>query len=161
MPGSVDRTRRSCLLASPSMRELLLTIHILAAAAWIGGGLFASLSFRQLVKTKGVKSIAALEESLGSKFFGSAVGLLLLSGIGLVLVADEFGFGEMFVLIGIGVVVVNGIVEGAFVAPRAKKITEADEDRSADYLKLLTEGSMVQLALMVFAVWAMVAKLGL
>lgn len=161
MPGSVGRTRRSCLLASPGMRELLLTIHILSAAAWIGGGLFASLSFSQLIKTSGLKSIAALEETLGSKFFGSAVGLLLLSGIGLVLTADEYGFGEMFVLIGIGVVVIDGVIEGAIVGPRAKKLTEAAEDRSADYLKLLTQSSAVHLVLLVFAVWVMVAKLGL
>lgn len=142
------------------MREVLLTIHILSAAAWIGGGLFASLSFKHLIKSIGMKPVAALEEALGSKFFGTAVGLLLLSGIGLVLTAEEYGFGEAFVLIGIGVVVVDGIIEGAIVGPRAKKLTESGDDRTSDYLKLLTQSSVVLLLLLGFAVWAMVAKLG-
>jgi hypothetical protein len=122
--------------------------------------LFASLSFKHLIKAVGMKPVAAIEESLGSKFFGTAVGLLLLSGIGLVLTADEYGFGETFVLIGIGVVVVDGIVEGAIVGPRAKRLTEASDDRSLDYSKLLTQSSVVLLVLLGFAVWAMVAKLG-
>lgn len=143
------------------MRELLLTIHILSAAAWIGGGLFASLSFRQLATTMGLKPLAALEESLGTKFFGTAVGLLVLSGVGLVLTAEEFGWGDAFVLIGIGVVVVDGILEGAVFGPRAKKLTESTEDQTAEYVRLLTTGSLAHLVLLVFAVWAMVAKLGL
>jgi len=109
-----------------------LTIHVLSAAAWIGGGLFAALSFGQLATSVGLKPLASLEESLGTKFFGAAVGLLVISGVGLVLTADEVGWGDAFVLIGIDVAVVDGILEGAVFGPRAKKLIESSEDRTCE-----------------------------
>lgn len=140
------------------MREFLLIVHILAAAAWIGGGLFSLTSFPTLARQVGVKEVGALDESIGSKFFGSAIVLLLLSGIGLVLTSDAFGWGDAFVLIGIGVVVTEGALQGAVFGPR---MTEAYESGSLSRFRqqFRTSGA-VSLVLVVLAVWAMVTKIG-
>jgi hypothetical protein len=122
--------------------------------------LFASLSFAQLSKTNSMTRIAELEKALGGKFFGTSVLLLILSGVGLVSTSDAFGWGSAFVLIGIGVVLVDGALEGAIFGPRLKKAAETGDAHGQQYRRILTFSSVSHLALVVFAVWAMVAKFG-
>lgn len=140
------------------MREFLLIIHILSAAAWIGGGLFSLVSFPALARQVGVKEVGRLDESIGSKFFGSAMVLLLLSGIALVLTSDAFGWGDAFVLIGIGVIVIEGALQGAVFGPRMARAYES-ESLSAFGQAFKISGA-ASLALVVAAVWAMVTKIG-
>lgn len=142
------------------MSEFLLVVHILAAAAWIGGSLFAGVSFAGMASTLGLKSLRSLDESIGTRYFGTAVGLLVLSGIGLVFSSDQFGWGDAFVLVGIGVVVVDGILEGAIFGPRLKRIAESETEDLTAFRRLLSSSTISHLALFVLAVWAMVVKLG-
>jgi uncharacterized membrane protein len=159
-PRPQGSTGYDLVLGFPVVRVLLLTIHILAAATWIGGGLFASLSFAQLSRTNSMTRIAELEKALGGKFFGTSVLLLILSGVGLVSTSDAFGWGSAFVLIGIGVVLVDGALEGAIFGPRLKRAAETGDADGQQYRRVLTFSSVSHLALVVFAVWAMVAKFG-
>jgi uncharacterized membrane protein len=94
------------------MRDFLLVVHILAAAAWIGGSLFAGYSFSFLAAIRDLKTVKSVEEGTGGKFFGTAVVLMFLSGAALVMISDRFGWGHAFVLIGIGAIAVEGILEG-------------------------------------------------
>lgn len=142
------------------MSEFLLVVHILAAAAWIGGSLFAGVSFAGMASTLGLKSLKSLDESIGTRYFGTAVGLLLLSGIGLVFSSDQFGWGDAFVLIGIGVVVVDGVLEGAIFGPRLKKHAESESEDVTAFRRLLSVSTVSHLALFAIAVWAMVVKIG-
>lgn len=142
------------------MKEFLLTVHILAAAAWIGGSLFAGVSFASMASNLGLKSLRSLDESIGTRYFGSAVGLLVLSGVGLVLTSDQFGWGDAFVLIGIGVVVVDGALEGAIFGPRLKTIAESETGDLGAFRRLMSVSALAHMALFAVAVWAMVVKLG-
>lgn len=142
------------------MREFLLIVHILAAAAWIGGSLFAGVSFSAMASKLGLKSLKSLDESIGTRYFGSAVGLLLLSGVGLVFSSDQFGWGSAFVLIGIGVVVLDGALEGAIFNPRLMKIADSDDEDLAGFRRLMSVSTLSHMALFVLAVWAMVVKVG-
>lgn len=142
------------------VKEFLLIVHILAAAAWIGGSLFAGVSFAGMASNLGLKSIKSLDESIGTRYFGTAVGLLLLSGIGLVFSSDQFGWGDAFVLIGIGVVVVDGILEGVIFGPRLKKLAESETEDLLTFRKLFSVSTVSHLALFTIAVWAMVVKIG-
>ena len=142
------------------MRDGLLTIHILAAAAWIGGGLFATVSFTRLAESIGLKRLAALDNAIGTKFFGTSVVLVLLSGVGLVLTEDSFGWTDAFVLIGIAVIVIDGILEGVIFGPALKRLSEADEEDPAAFSRKLTQSGVIHLVLLAFAVWAMVSKIG-
>ena len=95
------------------MRDILLSIHIIGAAAFIGGGAYSLAVFPGNVKEIGIKAALARDEAMGNKFFGTAVGILLLSGILLVLDSDVYGWGDAFVLIGIGVIGLSGVDRGA------------------------------------------------
>jgi uncharacterized membrane protein len=140
------------------MREFLLIVHILSAAAWIGGGLFALTSFPKLASQVGVKEVGHLDESVGSRFFGIAIVLLLLSGIGLVLTSDAFGWSDAFVLTGIGVIVVEGALQGTVFGP---KMTEAYESENLNaFRQTFRISGIASLALVILAVWAMVTKIG-
>ena len=143
------------------MRELLLTIHILAAAAWIGGGLFAGVSFSKLATQMGLGPLRALDDSVGPKFFGTAVGVMVLSGAGLVMMSETVGWGSVFVLVGIAVVVLDGVLEGAVFGPRLRRIADSETGDVDEFRRTMTWSSASHLALFAFAVWAMVVKLGL
>lgn len=82
----------------------MLLFHVLGAAAWIGGGLFAMFAFTRLVNSGDEGAGSALERIAAGadRYFGPAAVVTLLTGIGLVLVSDAFGWGDAFVLIGIG-----------------------------------------------------------
>ncbi len=144
-----------------AMRDLLLTLHILAAAAWIGGGLFASVSFSKLATEMGLGPVQELGESVGAKFFGTAVGVMVLSGAGLVMLSETFGWGSVFVLVGIAVVVLDSVLEGAVFGPRLKRIADSDGGNVDEFRRTIAWNSASHLALFALAVWAMVVKLGL
>ena len=144
----------------PPVRALLLTLHIIGVAGWLGGGLFASISLASLARTIGLSRAVALDSSLGNKFFGTAVVLVVLSGIGLVHTSDAYGWGAAFVLIGIGVVLADGVLEGAVFGPRLKRLAAAGEERTDTYLRTLAVSSAIHIALLVFALWSMVVRLG-
>lgn len=142
------------------MREFLLVIHILAAAAWIGGSLFAGYSFSVLGSLRDLKTVKSVEEATGTKFFGAAVVIMFLSGAALVIVSDRFGWGHAFVLIGIGAIVVEGILEGALIGPRLNRIADSDTPDVETFRRTLAGSTLVHLTLFAVVVWAMVVKLG-
>ena len=144
----------------PLLRDLLLTVHVLAAAAWIGGGLYATFALPRHAANSGAKRAVAVDEALGGRFFGAAVVLVVVSGIGLILVSDVYGWLSTFVLIGFGVVIADGALQGLVFGPRMKKMGESEEDLSESDRRTLRLGSGVQFALLVLAVWVMVIKLG-
>ncbi len=142
------------------MRTLLLTLHIVGVAGWLGGGLFSSVSLAALARTLGVKRVIALDAALGARFFGSAVGLVALSGVALVLTSDAYGWGTTFVIIGLAVIVADGLLEGAVFGPRLKAMAATPDVPLADYRRFMFWSSAIHLALVVFALWSMVARLG-
>ncbi len=141
------------------MRNLLLTIHILAAAVWVGGGLHAALSFPRHAANSGLTKALAVDEALGGRFFGAAMALLVLSGVWLVTISDTFGWGSGFVLIGIGVIVAEGVLQGAWLGPATKRLVAAG-DSETSVPSFFKWGAATSFALVAFAVWAMVAKVG-
>lgn len=142
------------------MRDFLLTVHILAAAAWIGGGLYGYLVFTRHAATSGAKKALAVDQALGGRYFGTAVGLVILSGIGLILVSPVYGWLTPFVLIGFGVVIADGTLQGVVFGPMGKRLAGHEGDLPGPDKKKLRMGTAFQIALFVFAVWTMVIKLG-
>ena len=142
------------------MRDVLLTIHILAAAGYIGGGAYSLFVLPGSVREMGLKTAMAKDQSLGNKFFGTTVGVLLLSGIGLILDSDVYGWGDTFVLIGIGVIVVSGIIEGVSLAPATKRLVEAGDESPATIKRFIWRHGSVPMVLIGFAFYVMVTKLG-
>lgn len=154
-------TRASFEVASWRMEAFLLTVHIMAAAVWIGAGIYAGFSYPKHAANGTLRGVIAVDVKLGSIVFGAAVGLLLLSGVGLVMISDVFGFGHAFVLIGIAVIVVSGIAEGVVFGPATKRTAEAEAGGSREIDPVFRWAPLVYIALFGFTVWAMVTKLGL
>ena len=116
------------------MLETLLIIHILAAAAWIGGGLLNLFIGPKMAQSGGETALNWLRAIVeaAAKYFIPAGTLTLLSGIGLVLVDDAYDWSAPFVWIGI-VVLALGLVS-AVLAPAAKRALAAAQ--AGDFPKL-------------------------
>ena len=142
------------------MRNLLLVIHIVAAGAWIGGSLYSAFANSRQAADAGVAKVVSMMDYFGARFFGAAVAVLVLSGVGLVITSDVFGWGTAFVLIGIGVVVLDGAFEVGILDPALKR-SATREPSAGPFGRTVKMGGAVHFALLVLAVWAMVVKPGL
>lgn len=77
-----------------SFYTVLLFVHLLAAAAWVGGGFMFNLVAERAVKSDDPVRISNLlqdAEHVGKKYFGPATGVTFLAGLWLVLEGD-WGF---------------------------------------------------------------------
>lgn len=148
------------------MHETLLIIHILAAATWIGGSLTIMFLSRRL-RANSHEAGAGLMEAfmqMGKMYFPPAAVVLLLTGILLVLDSSDHGFEDAFVAIGIAVVIAGaflGIKVFGPLAQQAKQGHDEKDDAAVDraYRRFARFG-VLELALLTFAVVAMVTTLG-
>ncbi len=144
--------------------DWLLFLHILSAAVYIGGAVAVTVQAtgaaempRQFLKMA----------DLAGRAIGIGAALTLVTGIGLVLESDFYGFSITFVLVGIGAILIAGAVEGMYSSRKLKAAKAAvEDDEGADASNVgesLRQVMMVNvgvLALLVFAIWAMVFKPG-
>ena len=86
---------------------------------------------------------------------------MLLYGVALVLSSDAYGWGTAFVLVGLVVVALDGALEGAVFGPRLKRLAAAVDPSVTEFRRLSVVSTAVHVALLAFAVWEMVVRLGL
>lgn len=115
------------------MQETLLILHIVAVAAWLGGALVTIFVGPRMGRAGGETSLtwARLARELSMKFFNPAAILVLLTGIGLVLNSDAFGWSDAFVTIGFVAIVLTAILGMSVMAPTGAKVIGALE--AGDY----------------------------
>lgn len=88
-----------------TLYRILLFIHVLAAAAWAGGGLYNylhGLSVRAAKDPARMASFAYESQEFASKYFAPAALISALSGIWLVIEGD-WGWGHFWILFGLAV----------------------------------------------------------
>ncbi len=146
------------------MEEGLLILHILSAAAWIGGGLYSWYSFTQLAKAgpEAGDSVSRLSET-ADRYFGPAAGLTLLSGIALVVFVDPWGWTDTFVLVGLGVFLFSAVWQPLVankVQSRLLSSIGGGETDTRSAIAGFHRTAAVDVAILVVAVWAMVTKVG-
>jgi hypothetical protein len=149
------------------MTEFLLIIHILSAAAWIGGGLLSGFVAPRLARS-GIEGAplawALVAAEAGMKYFNPAGILTALSGVGLVLTSDIYGWSDTFVSIGLGVAIAAALIGGLAHRPGSVRIIAALE--SGDYAAAAGEGKKAAIwgtvtsGLLIVAVIVMVLKTG-
>ncbi len=143
------------------MRNVLLILHILGAAAWIGGGLYGWFSYSRLAKAgagSGLRAVAGAAD----RYFGPAAVLTLLSGIALVWTQDAWGWSDTFVLVGIGVFVFSAAWQPLVASKVEERFLDA-VDGQGDLVSASRSVNLtmaVDLAVLLVALWAMVVKLG-
>ena len=156
----LDRDTYDCYV----LRSFLLFIHIVGAAGWIGGGLFAMFGVGNLARAGGPgngRAIEVLVEKAGI-YFGAMFALVILGGVGLVITQDQWGWTDTFVWVGIGAIVVSGVWQGLYASKADAKLLEAVKNESQDRLEALSKWrrtAWVDVAILLVALWAMVTKL--
>ena len=147
---------------------VLLFVHVLAAALWVGGGAMLHLIAERAVKSDDpgrIRILLADAEHTGKTFFGPASGVTLVAGIWLVLEGD-WGWDHVFILAGIlGVLISMGIGFGAL-QPASIKVGQAlanggtitEEVRSG--LKRMQALSRIDTLILIVVVFLMTVKPG-
>lgn len=154
------------LRCHPAMNDLLRILHILFAAAWLGGGLLTGFAAPRMARNGASASLgwARVSAEAGRKYFNPAGILTVLTGIALVMVGDLYQWSDTFVSIGLGAAIATALV-GAFAhRPGSTRIIAALE--SGDYETAATEGKKAAIwgavtsALLIVVVVVMVLKTG-
>ena len=148
------------------MSETLLVIHVLAAAAWLGGGFLNGFVGPRMAKAGGEAAIGWLRvlTDAAAKFFLPAAVVVLLSGILLVTVDDAYDWSAPFVGIGIAVAVIGIILAWFVLRPAAQRALAAAS--SGDFQTAASNGKRAGMVgqilgiLLVLTEIAMVLRLG-
>lgn len=148
------------------MSETFLIIHILSAAAWIGGSFLLAFAGPRMARAGGPASgawVGVVLEAV-TRYFTPAAALTLLSGIGLVLVEDQWNWSNAFVGIGIVAVVVALAIAHMNNVPGLRAVLQAAQagDMNAvavNARKVVVGGATISLIL-IFTEIAMVLRLG-
>jgi len=148
------------------MREVLLILHIVAAAAWLGANGAQFLIVPRMMRSGNQAAEAWMTTfvRLGRVYYTPAAIVVLATGVGLVLDSSLYDFENMFVVVGVLMVVVGGALFGAVYAPQGR--LAADAYRSGDTsagqaqtARIIRIGTM-ETVLLVLTVAAMVYRWG-
>ena len=148
------------------MDDVVVVIHILFAAVWIGGSVFLAFAGPQFRKIGGPAALGWLKVVLEAvpKLLAPAALLTGLSGVTIVLVQDEWDWGDPFVGIGITVVVVVLVIGLGMNTPNLRKALAAleagDMPAAGAALQRVATAGMVVILLLIFAEYVMVTRLG-
>lgn len=148
------------------MRNFLLVVHIAAAGIWLGASATQMVVAPMLTRQSGEVASAWMTASmnLSKRLYPIAGTAILAAGIGLVLVSDVYEFTDVFVGIGIVVIVVAGLLGSRLFTPVAAQA--ADAYRSGDTTagraasSKIARFGLLDVVLLLVAITAMVAKWG-
>ena len=144
------------------MRDWLLILHILGAAAWIGGGLYAWFAYTQIAKdwTRSGGALQTLAKG-ADRYFGPTAVLTLLTGIALVWTQDPWTWNDTFVLVGIGVFIFSAVWQPLVASKTEARLLEAVETGGdvPAAMRVASRSMAVDVAVVHVALWAMVVKL--
>jgi hypothetical protein len=148
------------------MRDILLWLHIIGGGTWFGANMAQSFIGPKLMANRETAPgwLRAVEKASGP-LYGAASGLLLVSGIILVLISDgAYSFGSVFVTIGIAVVIIGGALAGLVFNRKTRQMIglfESGQEAQvpAIYRSLAVWGTIDTLLIAV-AILAMVSKWG-
>ena len=147
-------------------REILLVLHIAGAGTWLGANIVQAV-VPPLTARHGVAALAGwyrTTSALSSRLYVPAAILILLTGVLLVLDNDAYGFGELFVTIGFGMIVLGALLGQFVFGPGGEEAARAveSEDQTAirSTVARLTRFGLVDTLLLLFTITAMVLRLG-
>jgi hypothetical protein len=132
---------------------------------WLGTNVAQMLIGPKLVNGgAGLPWLKAVDKASGP-IYGSASGLILLTGIYMVLSNDAFSFGSTFVGIGFAVVIIGGALAGLVFARKTRQaiglFESGDTAKAMPVYKSISSWAVLDTALVAFAILAMVSKWGL
>jgi uncharacterized membrane protein len=149
-----------------ALYDWLLFLHILAAMLWLGGITVVGAFAVRILRTGEPGATAGFLGSL--RVIGPLVlapAPLILLGMGIWMVAEQWEFDQTWVSLGFGLFFVAFLIGAAHqsrAAIAAEKASKAgDDDAALRHLRRWAYGMAVILVLLVVATWDMVFKPGL
>ena len=147
------------------MSDIVLWVHVLAAGAWVGTNVVQAVA-PPLMQRGGIAAEVAWFRAMSdfeNRIYTPAGVVILLTGVELVRSTGR-SYGDPFVLIGIAAVTVGVGLGVAVFGPAGRSAGEAlesgDREAAAATLARLRAFGIVDTVVVVFAVFAMVSKLG-
>ena len=149
------------------MRDVLLIIHILGAAAWFGANVVQTMVNPTIGRAGSTVAAHWLRTTvkMGTRLYSPAAVVILLSGIGLVLVSEGvYEFSDLFVSVGFLVVIVGAALGMAVFAPTGRKAADAYEAGDTEAVQAsehrLALFGILDTVLLVVVITLMVLRLG-
>ena len=150
--------------------ELMKTFHVLAAVIWVGGA--ATLQVLAIRATQAsepgrIAAFAKEAEWVGMRIFLPVSVLLLALGIGMVINEEAWGFGDTWILIGLGGILFSILVGALFLGPESGRIGNLIDAEGGDSpevtrrLKRIFLISRIELVILMLIVDDIVIKPGL
>lgn len=148
--------------------EALVVVHVVMAAAWLGGGIVFMVAATWAWGSRDAARVLTLSElgdHAGTRVFAPAAFLLLGSGIWAV-IEGNWEFGDTWVSIGFTGWVVGLVIALAWHNSEGRRIRDAVADGGVDGPRARSVArtglwvGAAELAVLLVVVWAMVAKPG-
>lgn len=150
-----------------TLYKLLLFVHVLTAAIWVGGAVMLKVQSARALKSDPNRAaeLALETEHVGKSILMPASIVLLVAGLWMVFEGD-WGFGPLWVKLGLAIYVVSAVAGAVFIGPLYKQVGELRaEGGSGDAeitarLQRISNLSTIDLGLLVAAVYVMTVKPG-
>lgn len=147
--------------------QLVLWIHILAAASWFGGGVATQIGGEVFASEPDASRAGwyRLVLRLGQILYTPAAVVVLITGVLLVTGNEAYGFGSTFVSIGFLTVIVGAGLGMAVYGPRSRAASEAlesgDSGGAAAAIARIRQVGLLELGLLAITIASMVWKWGI
>jgi uncharacterized membrane protein len=149
--------------------ELWKYLHVVSAIAWVGGAIAIFVLQTRLGSAgdrAGLMAVGGQMEWMGKRYYAPIAAVTLITGIGAVASSNVYGYGDVWVIIGLaGIAVTMGIGLGV-IAPTGKKLlaegakTPPDPGAMAALSGRIRALTLVNTAILLIVVWAMVTRPG-
>jgi hypothetical protein len=147
-------------------REILLVLHIAGAGTWLGANIVQAV-VPPLAARQGVATLAGwyrMSSALSSRLYVPAAILVLITGVLMVLDSEAYGFGELFVTIGFGMIVIGALLGQFVFGPGGEDAARAIESENRAAIRSavgrITRFGLIDTILLLFTITAMVLRLG-
>jgi len=146
--------------------EIYKFLHVSLAIIWVGGGIFGAIVTERAKSAAPAHTLGIARdlEFVAKRVFAPAAMFTLVFGILMVLDADAFEFEQAWIAIGIGAVAISAILGMTYLGPQSTKLVaelEAGDANASTRLKAISRVSLIDVVILLVAVWAMVVKPGL
>lgn len=128
--------------------ELFKYIHVVAAIAWLGGGLVMIILAMAAYGKDSAESLRIIKNVLylGNRVFLPAAGIALLSGIIMALVAPASLWGQAWLIVGLLGWATTFTVGNWIIRPRAERLVAMEAKEGASPAVLALSQEMLQIA---------------
>jgi hypothetical protein len=148
-----------------TLRDVLLVLHIAGAGTWLGANVVQAI-VPPLAARTGAATLSSwyrVTAGLSTRLYMPAAILILVTGILMVLDSDVYGFGDVFVNIGFGMIVIGAVLGIVIFGPGGEKAAAAlesgDEREIRTEVGKVTRWGVIDTVLFLFTITAMVLRL--